>query len=175
MAIEGLLLLLLQGQANSRSLGAFVPEDRSFSVAFPGPPIMDEIEIPTPTGPQTRHVFRYDDGDVVYFLWHACTPPPPLPSDPQKALDLAREEGRRTTGATPVSEKRIRVNGHPGREFVDELEGHRYFGQTVLGHHGAFYSFGGTARSPDAEARALAFVRSFRVLPASSRALCQPK
>jgi hypothetical protein len=164
-----LVFLPLTGQT------AFVPEEGSFSVVFPATPIHDVLAVPTPEGSQTRHVFRYDDGDANYWVWHACTPPPSLPSDPNEALNLARSEVRKTIGGKSLSDRPIKVSGHPGREFVDELEGHKYFGRTVLGPHGAFYSIGGGAKSKAGEARVRTFLRSFRLLPPSSKALCHPR
>lgn len=172
--MKTLLVFLVVGAGHVRN-AAFVPEDGSFSARFPGPPIHDVLTVPTPEGPQTRHVFRYSDDEIIYFVWHACTPPPSLPADPEKALDLARQEARTTSGSASISERRIRVNGRPGREFVDEVLGHKGFGRTVLGHNGAFYSVTAGTRSKAAEGKALAFLRSFSVLPPSPRALCRPK
>ena len=131
------------------------------------------MTVPTPDGPQTRHVFSYSDKDLSIFVFQACTPPPVLPSDPEEALDLARQEVLDRTGVTSVSERRIRVNGQPGREFVDERDGLKSIGRTVIGHDGVFFSVIASGRSAAGERKAREAVRSFSVHPASARSLCQ--
>jgi hypothetical protein len=85
----------------------FTSEEASFAVAVPGVPIYDNVTVPTSEGPQVRHVFHGGDNDVTFFITHTCTPPPTLPADPQKALDLGRDGGLQMAGATLVSEKRV--------------------------------------------------------------------
>jgi hypothetical protein len=172
--MKALLLVLIVGAGQSKVV-PFLSEDGSFSFHFPGPPIHDVLSVPTPTGPQLRHVFRYSDDELVIFVWQVCTPPPSLPADPEEALDLARLEAHKTIGSTTISERRISVNGRPGREFVDELAGQRSVGRTVLGYKGAFFSVGVSARSKVAEGKARELLLSFSVLPPSPRSVCQAK
>jgi len=174
-ALATLLICALLRAAEAQP-APFVSEGGSFSLLFPGPPIQDVLTVPTPEGPQTRHVFRYSDDELIIFVWLACTPPPTLPADPEKALDLARQEARNVNGLAPsVSERKIQVSGRPAREFVDNVLGQKSFGRTVIGQNGAFYSVSVGARSQAVEAKAMAILKSFALRPTSSRSLCRAK
>jgi hypothetical protein len=154
----------------------FVSEEGSFSVLFPGTPIYDTLAVPTPEGPQMRRVFRYAGSGVVYFVTHACTPPPALPADPDRALDLGRDGGLQMAGGTLVSEKRVWVNGHRGTRLVQrDPSGGTSYSLIVIGAQGNYYSLVAGPRSPAATKKALAFLDSFSVLPATSKSWCQRK
>jgi hypothetical protein len=154
----------------------FVSEEGSFSVLFPGTPIYDTLAVPTPEGPQVRRVFRYAGGGVAYFVTHACTPPPTLPADPDRALDLGRDGGLQMAGGTLVSEERVWLNGHRGTRLVmRDASGRTSYSLIVIGAEGNYYSLVAGPRSPAATKKALAFLDSFRVLHATSKAWCQRK
>jgi hypothetical protein len=153
------------------ALHPFVSEGGSFSVLFPGPPLYDTLTVPTPEGPQLRHVFRYAAGGVVYFVTHTCTPPPTLPADPDRVLDLGRDGGLQMAGGTLVSEKRVRVSGYRGTKLVEqEPSGGTLSSLIVIGAQGNYYSLVAGPRSPAGTEKALAFLESFSVLPATSKA-----
>lgn len=153
---------------------AFKSEEASFAAAFPGAPTQETMTVPTPEGPQVRHVFRYADDEAVYFLVHTCMPPPSLIPDPDKLLDLGRDSGLQMTGSTLVSEQRISIDGHPGRHLVERgQDGGLYYSRIVVGDHGAFYSVNAGPRSDAATKKALAFLDSFRILPTTKTSLCK--
>lgn len=152
----------------------FVSEEGSFSVLFPGTPIYESLAVPTPEGPQVRHVFRYAGSGVVYFMTHACTPPRTLPADSDRALDLGRDGGLQMAGGTLVSEERVLVNGHRGTRLVErDPSGGISYSLIVIGAQGNYYSLVAGPRSPAATKKALAFLESFSVLPATSKSWCQ--
>jgi len=154
----------------------FVSDEGSFSVLFPGPPLYDTLTVPTPEGPQLRHVFRYAGDGVVYFITHTCTPPPTLPADPDRVLDLGRDGGLQMSGATLVSEKRTRVSGYRGTKLVErDPGGGTSYSLIVVGAQGNYYSLVAGPRSPAGTERALAFLESFSILPVTNKAWCQPK
>jgi hypothetical protein len=154
----------------------FISEEGSFSVLFPGTPIYDTLTVPTPEGPQVRHVFRYAGSGVVYFMTHACTPPPTLPADSDRALDLGRDSGLQMAGGTLVSEERVVVNGHRGTRLVErDPKGEVSYSLIVIGGQGNYYSLVAGPRSPAATKKALSFLDSFSVLPATSKSWCQRK
>jgi hypothetical protein len=153
---------------------AFKSEEASFEAAFPGAPAQETMTVPTPEGPQLRHVFRYADDDGVYFLVHTCMPPPSLTPDPDTLLDMGRDSGLRMTGGTLVSERPISVDGHPGRDLIEKSQdGDLFYSRIVVGDHGTFYSVNAGPRSAGGSKKALAFLHSFRILPATDRSLCK--
>jgi hypothetical protein len=136
----------------------------------------DSLTVPTPEGPQVRHVFRHSDDEVVYFIVHTCVPPPTLPADPEAALDLGRDSGLRMTGGTLVSETRVSIDGHHGRRMVEKIAAAGVtYSLIVLGDHGNYYSLGAAPRSEAATRKAQAFLTSFRILPSTSKAWCPPR
>ncbi len=152
----------------------FVSEEGSFSVLFPGTPIYDTLSVPTPEGPRARHMFRYAGDGVAYFVTHTCTSSARLPADSDRALDLGRDSGLQVSGSTLVSEKRVWVNGHRGTRLVERHpSGGTSHGLIVIGAEGNYYSLVARPRSPTATKKAQAFLDSFSVLPATSRAWCQ--
>ena len=154
----------------------FISEEGSFSVLLPWRPTYDTVTEPTPEGPSLRRVFRYADDEVAYFIVHACTPPPTLPADPQAALDLGRDSGLRLSGGALVSEQRVSIDGHPATRLVEkDATGQLIYSLIVLGAHGAYYSLGAGPRSAASTKKAVAFLDSFRVLPATGKAWCKAK
>jgi hypothetical protein len=170
-----LAVLLVVGTLTQPAQSPFVSAASGFSVAFPREPIHETLTVPTSGGPQLRHVFRYADDDAIYFVVFTCTPPPPLPSDPRKALQVGREEWLRTAGSKVISDKPIMINGYHGREFVEEVGGQRARGRTVMGPNGAFYSLTAAERSEPGTGRASAFLDSFRILPEARASVCRSK
>lgn len=187
-SLAGLVIVTLtcaQGQALSSGARSNAPpsgndprvfksEEASFAAGFPGVPTQETMTVPTSEGPQVRHVFRYADDEAVYFLVHTCMPPPKLTPDPDKLLDLGRDSGLQMTGSTLVSEQRISIAGHPGRDLVEKgQDGGLYYSRIVVGDHGAFYSVNAGPRSDAATKKALAFLDSFRILPTTKKSLCK--
>jgi len=78
------------------------------------------------------------------------------------------------TGATLVSEQHIIVDGHPGRHLIERApNGNVAYARMVVGDHGAFYSLVAGPRSEASTKKALAFLDSFRILPATEKSLCK--
>jgi hypothetical protein len=151
----------------------FESQEAAFAVRFPGVPIQETLTVPTPEGPQLRRVFHYEDDQAAYFIFHTCMPPPEPPRDPEKLLDLSRDSGLQLTGGTLVSEERIVVNGHPGRDVVGKVpDGLISYSRMVVGDHWAFYSLSAVPRSDATTKAALAFLDSFRILPTTERSVC---
>lgn len=164
------LLLILTAATRGHP---FVSEEASFSVSFPSDPIQDTMTVPTGEGPQLRRVFRYADDEVIYFVVHTCMPPPTAPGDPQALLDQGRDGGLRMTDGKLISEERIIVSGHPGRDLVEEVAGQRSYSRIFVGDAGAFYSLTAGPRSMASKGKALAFLESFKMLPHSRHSACQ--
>jgi len=167
--VEGFLLLILTAQTLGRPL---VSKEASFTVVFPGDPVQDTMTVPTPEGPQLRRVFRYSDDDAVYLVVHTCMRPSKASSDPQELLDLGREGNLKLTGGKLLSEKRISLDGHPGRDLIEEVGGQQSYSRIFVGDLGAFYSLTASPRSSAATPKALEFLESFKILPPSRHSAC---
>src|SRR2546428_12139886 len=100
-------LLFLSALLGRGAPKPFVSEEGSFAVSFPRAPIYATLPVPTPEGPQLRHVFRYSDHELRYFITHTCIPPPTLPAGPGPALDLRRDAGLQMPVVTLVPERRV--------------------------------------------------------------------
>lgn len=164
-----------QGESRPRGIAprVFTSQEASFAANFPGVPTQETMTVPTPDGSQTRHVFRYADDEAVYFLVHTCMAGPQL-LNADKLLDIGRDSGLQMTGSTLVSEKRITIDGHPGRHLVAKgQDGGFYYSRIAVGDHGAFYSANAGPRSEAATKKALAFLESLRILPTTERSFCR--
>jgi hypothetical protein len=121
-------------------------------------------------------VFRYSDDEVVYFIFHTCTPPPTLPADPEAALDLGRDSGLQMAGGTLVSEKRVLINGYHGRRMVTKVTGGGIaYTLIVIGDQGNYYSLAAAPRTAAGTKEVDAFLESFRILPPTGKSWCQAK
>jgi len=99
----------------------YKPAGAGYRIELPGTPESKSREQPTPSGPATVTMARVAQGSRGYLTSHAVYQPNALPSDPQQALDNARDGALK--GGKLVSEKRLTVSDTPARRIVLENSG----------------------------------------------------
>ena len=109
------------GSAAAQQWQEYKPAGAGYRVELPGTPESKTREQPTPQGPATVTMARVAQGKSGYLTSHAVYQANALPSDPQQALDNARD-GVLKNGKL-VSEKRLTVSGTPARRLVMESSG----------------------------------------------------
>jgi hypothetical protein len=78
----------------------------------------------TAVGPIDAHMFvASPDPNIAYIVSYSDYPEEMVKkSDPQKMLDGARDGAAKNVNGKIESEKKIKIDGHPGRDFVIATE-----------------------------------------------------
>ena len=99
-----------------------VEADGGFSLAFPGEPRVTDQVFQSQAGPiqAKMYVFEGPGGTSAFMASHNSYPPGVLDPNPDVVLDGARDGAVANVRGTLKSEKKISVDGHPGRELVIE-------------------------------------------------------
>ena len=119
--VLALAALTVGAAAHAQQWQEYKPAGAGYRVELPGTPESKSREQPTPAGPATVTMARVAQGKSGYLTSHAVYQTGALPSDPQQALDNARD-GVLKNGKL-VSEKRVTVDGTPARRLVLESSG----------------------------------------------------
>jgi hypothetical protein len=119
-------MLLLFPPGAGRAVGnAVTSEDGEVGATFPCLPEPVAQERPRPDGGVAiSHGFKCSDPDYYAALEYVDMPPSEV--DPQTVLDAARDGAiarNAKRGARLVSEQRLTVSGHPGRDIVVRASG----------------------------------------------------
>ncbi|TWT01165.1 hypothetical protein [Reyranella sp. CPCC 100927] len=107
--------------AHAQSWQEYKPAGAGYRIELPGTPDVKSREQPTPAGNATVTMARVAQGKSGYLTSHAVYQAGALPSDPQLALDNARD-GVLKNGKL-VSEKRLTIGDTPARRLVLESSG----------------------------------------------------
>ena len=112
-----------------------VPANGRFLVSMPNQLVQSQVSANTFVGRATVHKFVADLGREAYMVLYADYPPSFMDnSSMENMLDAARDSTiANTEGVRLVRERRISLNGLPGREFVGRMSDHfmpfiAYFG-----------------------------------------------
>jgi hypothetical protein len=112
-----LALLVLAG-CQGQNWETFSPADGKFSVEFPGPPTQKIQRVPTAAGELVAHSFAYEEKDYAYTVGYSDYPAGVMqPGLEDRILDSARDGAVENVRGKLVSEERIALNGHPGRNL----------------------------------------------------------
>lgn len=102
----------------------FNVDDGGFSLAFPGDPKLQETTVDTEAGPIVARMYILEVSETLaYMCGFNDYPPGVLDPDPESVLDGARNGAVQNVGGRLKQEKKITVDGHPGRELVIETPG----------------------------------------------------
>ena len=188
-AVAGAIYLSLTWQHNGRSLPSqnspnfeiarpnfltnngyeYIAKDGSYSINFPGKPEEQNLQIPNPAGQLSSVVSMYQDmgGQRAFFSSNVTYPVDPALYDVEKGLSGAGDMVVRALNTAIIEDKRISLQGMPGRELVLESpEGYEMRVQLFIDPQGpTLYQIwvGGTKgglNTPEVQA----FFDSFRVL-----------
>jgi hypothetical protein len=123
----GLTLPLIFGAAQQENLPAgwsvFTSKEGGFSVALPGTPVESKQRVMTATGNLDVYLFVVEKGDTACVISYSDLPAAEVKAGTiEKRLDFAREGAVDKARGKLRSEKKIELNGHPGRELVIEAE-----------------------------------------------------
>ena len=119
--------LLLAADDATTKPADFAPKDGRFTVQMPGEPKEQTSKVNTPIGPIDVHLFiSAPDPKSAYMVGYSDYPEEVVKkSDSDKILDGARDGAVRNVKGTLESEKKITMDGHPGRDYVISTEGFR--------------------------------------------------
>jgi hypothetical protein len=147
----------------------FTSKNGHFAVLMPGTPKSDVDSVETLIGTVDLHSFMVETDEFAYFVAYGDFPPTFVQgADTDAMLDGAREGALADVRGTLVSERRISVQGFPGRELWIEasagnqkglaqarmiLVGNRFYQVLVVGPKERF-----------AESQAERFLNTFQVI-----------
>jgi hypothetical protein len=111
----------LAGCSGPPTLKEFKSEAGGFSVMAPAPLQEASQEVKTPGGKVELHLFSTQQDDTGFYVGF-CDYDPQLatPDKAEKMLDGARDGAVSSAKGKLVSEAKIDLSGHPGRELVIE-------------------------------------------------------
>jgi len=104
---------------------AFAPKGGRFTVQMPGQPKEQKSTAKTAIGPIDIHMFVYEaDPNTAYMVGYNDYPEGMMKkADPEKVLDGARDGAVKNVNGKLDWEKKITIDGHPGRDFAVTAEG----------------------------------------------------
>jgi len=141
----------------------FTSREGKFSVIMPGEPTYTTQTAPTKEGMVQIHMFLIGHGVMAYGIIYNDVPG--AIADVQKYLDERRNGAVLTSKGTLISEKKISIEGHPGREIkLKTADNMQYTGRLYF-IDGRFYQVIVTAPAEvNAEAVSAKFLDSFKLL-----------
>lgn len=103
----------------------FAPSsDAGFSVSMPGKPKHQPRVDSLPGGKKLEHhVYVVEVGPCSYALNYIDFPGEVRPAQVAQIFNETRYEGARTRRSRVVEDRDIELNGYPGREWVEEIDG----------------------------------------------------
>jgi hypothetical protein len=119
-------LALLAGTASAAEWKEFESKTGKCAVMMPGTPTENKQTFPTDAGPveATLYMLESDGGDVAYLMGFNDFPADLVAqSDPNTMLDGARDGAVKNVGGKLLEEKKITINGYPGREIKVSAQG----------------------------------------------------
>jgi hypothetical protein len=97
-----------------------VPDDKSFAVLLPGTPKKQTKEVKTPQGTLTitTWVLEPEKDGPAYLVSYSELPGGPHKLTAEQRLDQARDGAVASTKGKIQSEKKMTLQGHPGRDLL---------------------------------------------------------
>jgi hypothetical protein len=117
-AAVAVAITLVAGTASAETWKEFESKVGKCAVSMPGTPTENKQTFDTEAGPVEAYLYMLetDSGDVAYLMGFNDFPADLVAqSDPQVMLDGARDGAVRNVGGKLLEEKKISINGHPGR------------------------------------------------------------
>ncbi len=100
------------------------PAGGGFSILIPGTAAETTTPIKTAGGELQNHVFTMETPLAAYIISYIDFPEPVTdPAAIKHMLDSGRDGGLASANATLRNEKDIKIDGHPGREWVMGVQG----------------------------------------------------
>jgi hypothetical protein len=124
----GLTLPLVVGAVQPENLPpgwrVFTSKEGGFSVALPGPPAESKQRVATATGHLDVYLFLVEGKDgTAYVVSYSDLPADEVkPGSEEKRLDFAREGAVANARGKLRTEKKVELDGCPGRELVIETD-----------------------------------------------------
>lgn len=120
VAFISLIALIDSRAANGQEWKKITPDGTGISVEMPGDPKPTTQTVDTPAG-KVEIVLYVLEVPKGAFLVNATTIPPNAPpATVDERLDGARNGAVNNSGGKLVSESKISINGHPGRQLLIE-------------------------------------------------------
>jgi len=116
-------LPLLLGAAAGTEWKLFTPKDGGYSVSLPGEPTEAKQDVKTATGNIEVTFYALEAKDGAYVVSHSAFPESALKGGTDdKRLDNARDGAVASAKGRMKSEKKLTLDGFPGREVVIETD-----------------------------------------------------
>jgi hypothetical protein len=115
--VSHLLLLLPATLPQTVDWQKFASNDGRFTVLFPGTPKNETKDVETDAGKVSVHMFYVEYKETAYVAMYTDFPVEAKDEGIEAALDSGRDRGLEAANAQLVSEKKITLNGYPGREI----------------------------------------------------------
>ncbi len=134
LSISLLLACCLPACTAAPKFQEFKSEAGRFAVMAPLTLQEEAQELETQAGKIHLHVFSGQRDDIGYFVSY-CDYPPEIVQrgDPEKMLDGSRDGAVSNANGKLLSETKITLEGHPGRELVMEARDESGRGGTIKG------------------------------------------
>jgi hypothetical protein len=129
------VLALVAGTASADEWKEFVSKTGRCAVTMAGTPTETKQTFDTDAGPveATLYMLEADNGFVAYLMGFNDFPAELVAkSDPQTMLDGARDGAVRNVGGKLIEEKKISIEGHPGRYLKVSAEDNLVFARVYL-------------------------------------------
>ena len=126
LAASLLLLLAMAAHARANDWKKFTSEKGTFSVLLPGTP-EESVQRNPKIGNENHSFFVRIDHKSLGVAYSDFADEEVTASKIDALLDNARDDGAETTNGTVREEKKIDLDGHPGREvLIDTPRGYTY-------------------------------------------------
>jgi hypothetical protein len=111
----------------------YKPQGAGYRVEFPEPPKQSQDEISTGAGPVRMQVAQFGgDADIVYIAIYSDYPVGALPTEPQAALDAARDASVKNVNGILREDKKITVGDKPARRLLIDIPEGRRIGAALI-------------------------------------------
>ncbi|MBN2378455.1 hypothetical protein JXM67_01450 [candidate division WOR-3 bacterium] len=139
--------------------------DGGFFVRMPQEPEMQTQMIPTTAGSTPLYMYLVDFGAVAYAVMYSDLPYLEEDADLDKVLDERRDAAVASSNGKLRSEKKISIDGHPGRELrIDTGDNMAYTGRLYLVGKRLYQVIIVVPQGVDAKEATEKFLDSFRLL-----------
>jgi hypothetical protein len=144
--LVAIILSAVAGVSSLQNSGwtKFVSPDGSFSILMPGVPGHQDMDKDDPAGKITTNIWLLDTPQGLYLVG---TTDYPVDINPQRELDLDRDNFLKAVDAKLVSESDFTLKGYPGKEFTGTSAAYTFKSRVlVVGRRAYQYA----AREPSA-------------------------
>lgn len=141
-----------------------VSEKGNYSLSFPGDPAPQDLKDDAGKYLATMYVLEMDNGNTAFMSSFSDLPLERTTSGPDKILDDARDGALKNSQGTLESEKKITIDGFPGRELqISTTNGMTSFVRVYLVNNRLYQAMGVMQTAKADKAKVRAFLESFRL------------